>query len=322
MYCVLHLLHLCVRPAVLKRSRPNSRYWVATHFSASPGFLGGVRFATVRFTADTNPTAPMRGVIQDAIIEWNNRACDTGIFFIPFNNSLGHVFADIDFHELSVDSADTGGCIGYLAIDNNGTPTYHINYGPNFITRLNTLPRAQVVSGVMHELGHVLGLDHTSHPTIMKPLTLSCSELMSVTTLSNADGLKAAECTNSSPACQWPFFFPISPELCVQQGGHWNFSIGACEPEPQPVPCEDCIDNDDCCYGDVCHEGQCGPPEVFCDCPPDTICYEGLCSYATPILIDVEGDGFQLTDVAGGVDFDFEGDGVPRRIAWTAGGGG
>lgn len=43
-----------------------------------------------------------------------------------------------------------------------------------------------------------------------------------------------------------------------------------------------------------------------------------MCSYATPILIDVDGDGFQLTDVAGGVDFDFEGDGVPRRMSWTA----
>ena len=53
---------------------------------------------------------------------------------------------------------------------------------------------------------------------------------------------------------------------------------------------------------------------------PDTVCYEGYCSYATPILIDVNGDGFQLTDAAHGVDFDFEGDGSPRRMAWTAAG--
>ena len=82
----------------------------------------------------------------------------------------------------------------------------------------------------------------------------------------------------------------------------------------------DCLYNDDCCDGDVCHEGQCGPPEEACICPPDTVCFEGYCSYTTPILIDVNGDGFQLTDTAHGVDFDFEGAGSPRRMAWTAAG--
>lgn len=148
---------------------------------------------------------------------------------------------------------------------------------------------------------------------------------MPVTTISDADGHKVAECLNSSVNCQFPFFFPISPELCVQQGGYWNFSLGACAPEPQPIPCVDCIDLSDCCDGDVCHEGQCGPPVEYCpdccpECPPDTVCYEGLCSYATPVLIDVNGDGFQLTDAAHGVDFDFTGNGAPRRIAWTAAG--
>jgi len=107
-------------------------------------------------------------------------------------------------------------------------------------------------------------------------------------------------------------------ESCAEAGMYWNFSSGGCYEEPQPAPCEECMGNDDCCNGDVCHEGQCGPPEEYCNCPPDTVCFEGYCSYATPILIDVKGDGFQLTDVARGVHFDFEGDGVPRRMAWTA----
>ena len=286
-----------------------------------PPIFWGVRFATIRFTQDLNPSAPMRSVIQDAAIQWNLRACDTGIFFIPFNSSLGHVFADIDFVQLSADSDLTLGCIAYVPHDGTA-PTYDINYGPNFMSRLSTLPREQNVSAVMHELGHVLGLDESNpplSPTIMTQ-PAGCSSPMAVTTLSNADALKVAECTNSSPACQWPFFFPIGPELCVQEGAHWNYSVGVCSPEPEPVPCEDCINNDDCCNGDVCHEGQCGAPYVYCDCPPDTVCYDGLCSYATPILIDVNGDGFQLTDAEGGVDFDFEGDGVPRRMAWTAAG--
>jgi hypothetical protein len=42
------------------------------------------------------------------------------------------------------------------------------------------------------------------------------------------------------------------------------------------------------------------------------------CCISTPILIDVRGDGFALTDAAGGVSFDFNGDGARGRISWTA----
>lgn len=39
-----------------------------------------------------------------------------------------------------------------------------------------------------------------------------------------------------------------------------------------------------------------------------------------PLLIDVSGDGFNLTDRAGGVSFDLGGDGSPEQISWTAAG--
>ena len=38
----------------------------------------------------------------------------------------------------------------------------------------------------------------------------------------------------------------------------------------------------------------------------------------TPVLVDVRGDGFRLTDAAGGVSFDLDADGTPERLAWTA----
>jgi len=37
----------------------------------------------------------------------------------------------------------------------------------------------------------------------------------------------------------------------------------------------------------------------------------------SPILIDIEGDGFDLTDFAGGVVFDINNDGYSGRVAWT-----
>ena len=44
----------------------------------------------------------------------------------------------------------------------------------------------------------------------------------------------------------------------------------------------------------------------------------GLCCRASPILLDIEGDGFQLTDAPHGVLFDMNGDGRLDQLSWTA----
>lgn len=46
-------------------------------------------------------------------------------------------------------------------------------------------------------------------------------------------------------------------------------------------------------------------------------CVFGICSDNTPILIDINGDGLDLTDSARGVNFDLNGDQRAGRIAWT-----
>lgn len=63
-------------------------------------------------------------------------------------------------------------------------------------------------------------------------------------------------------------------------------------------------DYEDCSiYGD--------PPLIWswtqCGCIPRS----------SPILIDVVGDGFDLTDLAGGVSFDLNSDGLPEQVSWT-----
>jgi hypothetical protein len=62
-------------------------------------------------------------------------------------------------------------------------------------------------------------------------------------------------------------------------------------------------------------EGSC---QVNEDCPCDCVCFDHTCSFATPIAIDVLGDGFDLTSGTGGVRFDLNADGRAMSIAWTS----
>jgi hypothetical protein len=51
---------------------------------------------------------------------------------------------------------------------------------------------------------------------------------------------------------------------------------------------------------------------ALCNCDPEACC---ACS---PIIIDVTGNGFNLTSASGGVVFDISGTGHPVQISWTA----
>jgi hypothetical protein len=54
-----------------------------------------------------------------------------------------------------------------------------------------------------------------------------------------------------------------------------------------------------------------GYPECYCDYPYQT-------DPGSPILIDVLGNGFDLTDGTNGVNFDLNGDGSTELISWTS----
>lgn len=64
---------------------------------------------------------------------------------------------------------------------------------------------------------------------------------------------------------------------------------------------------------------RCADPEQG-GCTVETCpgqCFDGFCT-PTPIIIDVLGNGFNLTNLAGGVTFDLNVDGIAEHISWTS----
>jgi hypothetical protein len=108
---------------------------------------------------------------------------------------------------------------------------------------------------------------------------------------------------------------PTTDEECDQAELFWNFFNSTCNTTPQECPgfCDEAggIDMDLCHYEFGCPVGFSGGglrSEQCCFPPPPC-----------PVLIDVDGNGFRLTNATNGVNFDIDGDGDLDPISWTSG---
>ncbi|HJQ23350.1 MAG TPA: hypothetical protein VKA60_05500 [Blastocatellia bacterium] len=80
----------------------------------------------------------------------------------------------------------------------------------------------------------------------------------------------------------------------------YNYGCSSCS-TGGGASCDYCIRDNDCLY---CYGGG--------------YCFAAQCEGYTPIVVDVHGNGYQMTDAAGGVEFDFRGMGVKDVLSWTA----
>jgi hypothetical protein len=96
-------------------------------------------------------------------------------------------------------------------------------------------------------------------------------------------------------------------EECDAGGWYWNFSSGTCSDEP--IECFNCEES-----GGLL-------PGGFPSCSSSGYLYNSstcCCDITTPLLIDVMGNGFDLTDGAGGVQFDHNSSGTKAKFSWTS----
>lgn len=117
-----------------------------------------------------------------------------------------------------------------------------------------------------------------------------------------------------------PLFGQPACEICR---GEWNMQTGTLRiwcgtPNNDSWASENCTitvqDSSISCSNEPqnCYYTESLPPP-----PPPT---DPINDCQSPIIIDVAGDGYALTDAAQGVSFDINGDGVANRIGWTSAG--
>ena len=133
----------------------------------------------------------------------------------------------------------------------------------------------------------------------------------------------------SIPTCDWNCQPPNCPTGTVFADGCYSVS--------GPQPCDDGYEfTSGGPYGPAC----CPAPTPTPTPTPDELGWGGACPegcvwsfhagsclqvsggggpcQSSPVLVDVAGDGFALTDARGGVPFDIDGDGAREHLSWTA----
>lgn len=239
---------------------------------------------TVNYSGSTEATnATITRAMQTAIREWNTYSSSTHVVFDP---APAGQQGDLSFFH-TTSSTLTGGCAHFSP---DSSRIYH---GSELEARLASMGEDEVAVVLKHEVGHFLGLAHTTSPaTIMNqpPAGSTCSNgTISTKFVFQSDAIQAGNCiatVNPTPT-----------------------------PTPTPTPVPDDTGGGFCTNS--CPQKAGWSQEPYPDC---TCHWEPITVGDSPILIDTLGNGFALTDVASGVSFDLDNDGVSETTAWIASG--
>lgn len=289
------------------------------HGPTTPRFAQG---ALVTVYIDSSPsgfTSLEQQLIKSGIEDWNDEPNNSGVTYnvvitssLPpagTNNTILVQFSD-QF------SSGAGGVLLNLHSSSGpgGTSIYAEMIFFNNIrnpTRPESRPE-QIRAGARHEIAHGIGLGNANDcpigSTIMNP---SFAQETFITTCDN-------DVIDSDPNYPAPTPTPT--------------------PEPSPTPCagenNSCTFPSDCCPGLTCGEitSRCIQCELDplgskggCVSEACANCYAQGGTYCdpmtgqcwTPILIDVKGDGFRMTDSENGIRFEVFGHEIKIQTAWT-----
>ena len=181
-------------------------YLFAYRVCSTPRGSDGKKHITVNFAGGSEgvPSATERQAIEAAINEWNKYSATSGVIFeqAPAGTTAVLEFA---FSTNSTAGTSTGGCARH------NVQSSRIYWGSDLQARGATLGMSQVAVVFMHELGHVLGLAHTTDPPTIMNQGANCQSVLANDSVTQADAQKVADCIASS--CSRPATPSPSPVL-------------------------------------------------------------------------------------------------------------
>lgn len=243
-----------------------------------------------------------------SLAEWNNA---TGA-----NNSKAPFFLEVDQGTQTpnitiVRGSPPGGACASTTLSPPGGP-YTITIPPG----TQNMDLWAIVETISHEIGHLIGLDDVTDleacgfASVMSPAENGCNASAgSTVTATDVNQSRKAMDPNTKVTCE---AFVNFDDVKVKP---------AASPSPTPTPTscpghcpswvqalnQTCFSSADLCAYPL-NDG----------CPAEQFNVNGCCCASeTPIVIDVLGNGFDLTNAQNGVNFDLDTDSTAERLAWT-----
>lgn len=276
-----------------------------THGSWRPA-IGDVAVKIDVNFANFTPDATF--LIEDGQRKWNSALTCSGVEFTNFQDVtftpqdllLPAPFGEVHW-EVAAPSSSA-----------NGETISHIGFGARVEGATIKIRPDLVFSNPVyfsylgsHEIGHTFNLNDCLSTTTPACSTSGLSIMGGHTnTLFDAQGPTACDlaavaaiyCPASPTPTPTPTPTPANQDECESINWFWNPFTDDCQPDPPPA-CN--------LFPEVCENGIWSLQ--WCGCVP----------YNTPIIIDVAGDGLDLSSSASGVAFDLNNIGGNEKLGWT-----
>lgn len=219
---------------------------------------------------------------------------------------------------------------GYVCYDNQQRPVCRLQNRPtpdslNGVCKELEVRTTECSAGTVQYFCQIIDVYECGFGSAPTPPPTPSPSPQPCTYCTDPNAVGPADCSNpSQPKCD-PFSFEYAENGCCYRQTCERAGISP----PPPQPCEEGYFRSSnilrpfplCDYAPCIPIPQPAPTPCAPEFDGGTLdsceCYPNDPNCVSPILIDISGNGFRLTDADAGINFDMRANGSPLRIAWT-----